>query len=29
MKAEHTVLWPGGDAFDTSKALAAAATSWT
>jgi polyhydroxyalkanoate synthase subunit PhaC len=29
MKADHTVLWPAGDAFDTSKALAAAATSWT
>ena len=29
MKAEHTVLWPAGDPFDTSKALAAAATSWT
>ena len=29
MKAEHTVLWPAGDAFDTSKAPAAAATSWT
>jgi polyhydroxyalkanoate synthase len=29
MQADHTVLWPAGDAFDTSKALAAAATSWT
>ena len=29
MKADHTVLWPAGDPFDTSKALAAAATSWT
>jgi polyhydroxyalkanoate synthase len=29
MNAEHTVLWPGGDAFGASKALAAAATSWT
>src|SRR5580658_3778659 len=29
MKADHSVLWPTGDAFDTSGALAAAATSWT
>jgi hypothetical protein len=29
MQAEHAVLWPAGDAFGTSKALAAAATSWT
>ena len=29
MKAQHTVLWPTGDIFDTSETLAAAATSWT
>ena len=29
MKADHTVLWPADDPFDTSKALAAAAPSWT
>jgi len=29
MKAEHTVLWPAGDTFDTSEALAAAARPWT
>ena len=25
MKAQHTVLWPAGDIFDTSEALAASA----
>jgi polyhydroxyalkanoate synthase len=29
MKADHTVLWPSGDAFDTAKTLAAAAAPWT
>jgi polyhydroxyalkanoate synthase len=29
MKAEHTVLWPAGDIFGASKALAAAAAPWT
>ena len=29
MNAERTVLWPAGDAFGASKALSAAATSWT
>src|ERR1700735_2460211 len=29
MNAEHPVLWPAGRAFGASKALAAAATSWT
>jgi Arc/MetJ-type ribon-helix-helix transcriptional regulator len=29
MKAQHTVLWPTGDIFNTSETLAAAATSWT
>ena len=29
MKAQHTVLWPTGDTFDTSETLAAATTPWT
>jgi polyhydroxyalkanoate synthase len=29
MNAEHTVLWPAGDSFDTAKTLAAAPAPWT